>query len=140
MLISDDGNYGLTSISLMFRDFSCETLCVDTIISPPRGILCVDKIGSADRGILCVDKIGSPEIPQDPCRGRYPVGRYLFAANPSRLSPGEDPRVGWYCYRATQSRRSHLTYTPTERAHTDPKKLSFGKKTSCEISRQTRRC
>ena len=48
----------------MFRDFSCETLCVDKIISPPRGILCVDKIGSADRGILCVDKIGSPENPQ----------------------------------------------------------------------------
>ena len=31
------------TISLMFRDFSCETLCVDKIISPPRGILCVDK-------------------------------------------------------------------------------------------------
>ena len=67
------------TISLMFRDFSCETLCVDKIISPPRGILCVDKIisppreilwvdkiGSADRGILCVDKIGSPENPQHP--------------------------------------------------------------------------
>ena len=52
------------TISLMFRDFSCETLCVDKIISPPRGILCVDKIGSADRGILCVDKIGSPANPQ----------------------------------------------------------------------------
>ena len=51
----------------------------------------------------------------------------LFAANPSRLSPGEDPRVGWYCYRATQSRRSHLTYTPTERAHTDPKIYLLGK-------------
>ena len=47
------------TISLMFRDFSCETLCVDKIISPPRGILCVDKIGSPRRGILCVEKIGS---------------------------------------------------------------------------------
>ena len=55
--------------SLMFRDFSYETLCVDKIISSPRGILWVDKIGSADRGILCVDKIGSPENPQ------HPVGR-----------------------------------------------------------------
>ena len=41
-------------------------LCVDKIVSQPRGILCVDKIGSADRGILCVDKIGSPENPQHP--------------------------------------------------------------------------
>ena len=56
----------------MFRDFSYETLCVDKIISPPRGILCVDKIGSTDRGILCVDKIGSPGKPATP----------LLAANP----------------------------------------------------------
>ena len=57
------------TISLMFRDFSCETLCVDKIISPPRGILCVDKIGSADRGIRCVDKIGSSGKPTTPSRG-----------------------------------------------------------------------
>ena len=49
-----------------FSRFSQRTLCVDKIISQPRGILCVDKIGSADRGILCVDKIGSPENPQHP--------------------------------------------------------------------------
>ena len=49
------GNF--LTISLIFHDFSQETLCVDKIISQPRGILCVDKIGSPDRGILCVDKI-----------------------------------------------------------------------------------
>ena len=115
------------TISLMFRDFSCETLCVDKIISPPRGILCVDKIGSADRGILCVDKIGSPEIPQDPC---WPlcVRRSAFAANPSRLSPGEDPRVGWYCYRATQSRRSHLTYTHRKSSYRPKENIFWEKK------------
>ena len=42
-------------------------------------------------------------------------------------SPGQDRRFGWYCYRGTDSRRSHLTHPPTERAHTDPKKISFGK-------------
>ena len=51
----------------------------------------------------------------------------MFAANPSRLSPGEDPRVGWYCYRATQSRPSHLTYTHRKSSYR-PKELSFGKK------------
>ena len=35
--------------------------------------------------------------------------------------------MAWYCYRGTDSRRSHLTYTPTERDHTGPKKISFGK-------------
>ena len=35
----------------------------------------------------------------------------MFAANPSRLSPARIRGWGWYCYRATQSRRSHLTYT-----------------------------
>ena len=40
----------------------------------------------------------------------------------------QDPRLAWYCYRGTYSRRSHLTYTPTERAHTGPKKISFGRK------------
>ena len=55
--------------SLMFRDFSYETLCVDKIISSPRGILWVDKIGSPYRRILCVDKIGFPGKPATPCWG-----------------------------------------------------------------------
>ena len=103
--------------SLMFRDFSYETLCVDKIISSPRGILWVDKIGSADRGILCVDKIGSPGFAQHPC---WPLIR-------TKPSPGEDRRVGWYCYRATQSRRSHLTYTHRKSSYR-PKENIFWEK------------
>ena len=57
------------TISLIFHDFSQETLCVDKIISQPRGILCVDKIGSPHRRILYVDKIGSPGKPSSPCWG-----------------------------------------------------------------------
>ena len=111
------------TISLMFRDFSCETLCVDKIISSPRGILWVDKIGSADRGILCVDKIGSPENPQHPCWPliRWPMDR-------TKQSPGEDRRVGWYCYRATQSRRSHLTYTHRKSSYRPKENIFWEKK------------
>ena len=39
-----------------FSRFSQRTLCVDKIISQPRGILSVDEIGSPGRGILCVHK------------------------------------------------------------------------------------
>ena len=42
--------------------------------------------------------------------------------------------MGWYCYRGTHSRRSHLTYTPTERAHTETKNISFGKKVRVRIT------
>ena len=117
------------SISSIFHDFSSETLCVDEIISQPRGILCVEKIRSPDPGILCVDKIESPENPQQP--GGANVAANVGAnvgANPSKPSPGQDPRVGWYCYRATHSRR-HISHTPTESAQTGPK-ISFGKKST----------
>ena len=109
------------TISLMFRDFSCETLCVDKIISPPRGILCVDKIGSADRGILCVDKIGSPEIPQDPC--------WPLCCSPLIRRDCLPARIRGWAGTATgpHSHVVHISHTPTERAHTDPKKISFGK-------------
>ena len=125
----------------------------------PRGILCVETIGSPHRGILCVEKIGSaaPELQEWPgapskpvkstngpfywlTRKRAPPCRGTLSgdlvAGPCRgtpvkkLSPGPDRRLAWYCYRGTDSRRSHLTYTPTERDHTGPKKISFGKKQS----------
>ena len=87
-------------------------------------ILCVDKIGSADHGILCVDKIGSPENPQHTW---WPlIFSPLIRTKPS---PGEDPKVGWYCYRATQSRRSHLTYTHRKSSYR-PKDNIFWEKSS----------
>ena len=89
--------------------------------------LCVDKIGSADRGILCVDKIGSPENPQQPCSPLIFSPLTFSPLIRTKPSPGEDPKVGWYCYRATQSRRSHLTYTHRKSSYR-PKELSFGKK------------
>ena len=120
------------TISLMFRDFSCETLCVDKIISPPRGILCVDKIGSADRGILCVDKIGSPEIPQDPCWRLICSRLICLRLICSRLIRRDCLRRGSEGGAGTatgpHSHVVHISHTPTERAHTDPKKISFGKK------------
>ena len=51
----------------------------------------------------------------------------------TKPSPGEDRRVGWYCYRATQSRRSHLTYTHRKSSYR-PKIISFGKKRQTCIS------
>ena len=121
------------TISLIFHDFSLLTfsltLCVDKIRSQPRGILCVDKIGSADRGILCVDKIGSPENPQHPCSPliRSPLIRWpLIRKNrlPARIRGSAGTATG------PHSHAVHISHTPTERAHTDPKIISFGKKSS----------
>ena len=123
--------------SLMFRDFSYETLCVDKIISSPRGILWVDKIGSADRGILCVDKIGSPEIPQDPCWPLkclplicWPLICWPLICSPLIRRDCLPARIRGWAGTATgpHSHVVHISHTPTERAHTDPKKISFGKK------------
>ena len=90
-------------------------------------ILCVDKIGSADRGILCVDKIGSPENPQQAV-GRCSVCRCSVGrcSVPNRLPA----RIRGWAGTATgpHSHVVHISHTPTERAHTDPKKISFGKK------------
>ena len=98
-----------------FSRFSQRTLCVDKIISQPRGILCVDKIGSADRGILCVDKIGSPEIPQDPC---WPLICWPLIRRdclPARIRGWAGTATG------PHSHVVHISHTPTERAHTDPR-------------------
>ena len=65
--------------------------------------------------------------PATPC---WPLIRSPLIRLPSdrtKQSPGEDRRVGWYCYRATQSRRSHLTYTHRKSSYR-PKEISFGKK------------
>ena len=109
-----------------FSRFSRRTLCVDKIISQPRGKLHVDKIGSADRGILCVDKIESLEIPQDPC-WRLTCSRLTC----SRLIRRDclPARIRGWAGTATgpHSHVVHISHTPTERAHTDPKKISFGK-------------
>ena len=109
-----------------FSRFSQRTLCVDKIISQPRGILCVDKIGSADRGILCVDKIGSPEIPQDPCSGLICWGLTCWPLIRRDCLPA---RIRGWAGTATgpHSHVVHISHTPTERAHTDPKIISFGK-------------
>ena len=124
-----------------FSRFSQRTLCVDKIISQPRGILCVDKIGSADRGILCVDKIGSPEIPQDPCSrlrcwGLICWGLICLRLICSRLIRRDCLRRGSEGGAGTatgpHSHVVHISHTPTERAHTDPKIISFGKKQRSE--------
>ena len=88
-------------------------------------ILCVDKIGSADRGILCVDKIGSPEIPQDPCSRLKCWGLIRRDCLPARIRGWAGTATG------PHSHVVHISHTPTERAHTDPKKISFGKKLKC---------
>ena len=46
----------------------------------------------------------------------------------TKPSPGEDPRVGWYCYRATQSRRSHLTYTHRKSSYRPKDNIFWEKK------------
>ena len=97
----------------------------------PRGILCVDKIGSADRGILCVDKIGSPEIPQDPCWPLccWPLCCWPLCCSPLIRRDCLPARIRGWAGTATgpHSHVVHISHTPTERAHTDPKKISFGK-------------
>ena len=87
----------------------------------------------APRGILCVDKIGSPEKPATPCWPliRSRLIRWRLIRSPlirTKPSPGEDRRVGWYCYRATQSRRSHLTYTHRKSSYRPKENIFWEKK------------
>ena len=95
-------------------------------------IHCVDKIGSADRGILCVDKIGSPEIPQDPCSPDCcsPDCCLPDCCSPLIRRDCLPARIRGWAGTATgpHSHVVHISHTPTERAHTDPKIISFGKK------------
>ena len=129
--------------------------------SPHRGILCVEKIGSVAPELQ--ERPGTPSKPVKSTNGpfywltrkRAPPCRWILSGDPvgepcrgtlwgdpvggplEKLPPGPDRRLAWYCYRGADSRRSHLAYTPTERDHTGPKKISFGKKLSpdSEISR-----
>ena len=86
-----------------------------------RKNLCVDKVGSPDRGILCVDKIGSPGKPATP---RLRLDLRLIRKNrlPARIRGCAGTATGRHIHVV------HISHTPTERAHTDPKKISFGKK------------
>ena len=113
------------NIPLIFHGFSYEILCVEKIRSRPRGILCVDTIGSPDRGILCVDKIGSPGFRTTPVGANVGanVGWGLIRKNrlPARIRGWAGTATGRHIHVV------HISHTPTERAHTDPKKISFGK-------------
>ena len=96
------------TISLIFHDFSQETLCVDKIISQPRGILCVDKIGSPDRGILCVDKIGSSENPHHPVGAKVGANPYWKIVICVKIAP----TCSFTIWKSTTTRYSKKEYAP----------------------------
>ena len=58
------------------------------------------------------------------------------AANPKKPSPGQDPRVGWYCYRETHSRRSHLTYTHRKSSYRPKEYIFWEKNIFAELAEQ----
>ena len=69
-------------------------------------------------------------IKRKPATSCLPLIRLPLIRSPlirTKQSPGEDRRVGWYCYRATQSRRSHLTYTHRKSSYR-PKENIFWEK------------
>ena len=125
------GNLKIPLIFMVFLCFSYEILCVEKIRSRPRGILRVDTIGFTDRGILCVDKIGSPGKPATPCWPLMsPLMWPLIRKNrlPARIRGWVGTATGRHIHVV------HISHTPTERAHTDPKIISFGKKQHCAES------